>query len=319
MSDTIEVPSPGTIADLVKAAVKVHDMGRERSIQTAQGRLGPSDLGFCRQKSTLVAKHVPASDAKSTWPAIVGTSLGESVEQALSEAFPAWLLGSVAKHRVGHTFPCGLEVSGTPDIVIPPWNAVLDLKTKDGFSWVMREPWSQNYLFQTSTYALGCIDAGLLDPSLPITIGLVYIDRSGGKDDPYVVLRTLDPGIEDEIDSWITDVVYAVEQREDAMRDIPAPVCEQICEWFTVCRGGLPMSESDLITDETLIGAIEMYVEGQQAVKNAKAQMEEAKSMLVGVDGTTGTWQVRHTKVGAADIPGYTRSAYEKIDVRRQR
>jgi hypothetical protein len=315
----VEIPAPEMISDLVRSAMKVHDMRRDRSVQTTQGRLGPSDLGFCRQKATLVAKYVPASDAKSTWPAIVGTALGEYVETALAEAFPGWRLGSVTQQPVSHTFPCGLAVGGTPDIVVPEWNAVLDLKTKDGFSWVKREPWSQNYLYQLSTYALALIDAGILSADRPVTIGLVFIDRSGGEQDPYVVLRTLSPGIEDEIDGWITDVIYAVQQHEDAMRDIPAPVCERICEWFTVCRGGLPAEDSDLITDETLIGAIDMYVEGRDTKAEGERQMDEAKGMLEGVTGTTGVWQVRSTKVGPADIPGYQRAGYTKIDIRRQR
>jgi hypothetical protein len=316
---TMEVPPPETIGDLVRAAIKVHDMKRPRSIQTQSGTLGPSDLGFCRNKATLVMKGVPASDSKSIWPAVIGTALGEYVEQSLDEAFPNWQVGSVTGQRVTHVFPSGALVGGTPDIVIPAWNMVLDLKTKDGYSWVKREPWSQNYLFQLTTYALGLVDAGILDGSRPVIIGLVFIDRSGGDEDPYVVTRLLDPGLEDEIDSWITDVGYAVRNDEDAMRDIPAPVCEQICEFFTVCRGGLPMEEAEFITDHVLVGAIDMYLEARAAKSEAEAAMEEAKQMLKGCDGTTGEWVVRHTDVPESEVPGYARRAYTKMEIVRQR
>lgn len=314
-----DIPAPDTIGDLVRAAIKVHDMKRPRSIQTQTGTLGPSDLGFCRNKAALVLKGVPASDSKSIWPAVIGTALGDYVEQGLDAAFSGWQVGSIAKQRVEHTFPSGAVVGGTPDIVIPDWNLVLDLKTKDGYSWVKREPWSQNYLFQLSTYALGLIDAGILNDAEPVWIGLVFIDRSGGEEDPYVVLRMLDPGIEDEIDSWITDVAYAVRQDEDAMRDIPAPVCEQICEWYTVCRGTLPMEDAEMVTDITLIGAVDMYVEARQAKSDAEAAMDEAKQMLKGVNGTTGEWVIRHTDVPEGDVPGYARRAYSKMEIRKQR
>ena len=317
---TMEIPSAETIGDLVKAAIRVHDMKRPRSVQSATGTLGPSDLGFCRNKAALTLKQVPPSDSKSLWPAVIGTALGEYVEQSLDEAFPLWKMGSTGSRYVEHTFPSGALLGGTPDIVIPPWNMVLDLKTKDGYSWVKREPWSQNYLFQLSTYALALIDAGVLDPTIPVWIGLVFIDRSGGESDPYVVLRELSPGVEDEIDSWITDVAYAVRNDEDAMRDIPASVCEQICEFFTVCRGGtLPMAEAEMIDDPTLIGAIDMYVEARRAKKEAEDAMEEAKQMLKGCDGTTGEWVVRHTDVPEGEVPGYARRAYSKMEIVKQR
>ncbi len=182
-----------------------------------------------------------------------------------------------------------------------------------------REPWSQNYLFQLTTYALALVDAGILDPTRPIIIGLIFIDRSGGEEDPYVVTRVFNPGIEDEIDSWITDVQYAVLHGEDASRDIPAPVCEQICEFFTVCRGTLPMEDAEFLTDPTTRGAIEMYVEARAAKSEAEAAMEEAKQMLKGVDGTTGEWVVRHTDVPEGVVPGYSRRAYSKMEIVRQR
>ncbi len=126
----MEVPSAEMIADLVRSSIRVHDMKRPRSIQSQEGLLGPSSLGFCRQQSALMTKQVPQSDARSMWPAVIGTALGEYIEQGLHEAFPGWQVGSVTHRRVEHTFPSGATYGGTPDIVIPSWNAVFDLKTK---------------------------------------------------------------------------------------------------------------------------------------------------------------------------------------------
>lgn len=313
------IPEPKVIAEIVDAAVRSWDHHRPRSAQARDGVIGPSSLGFCRQFALLTLSDVADSDPDNTWAATLGTLIGDGVEQAMKRQHPDWLVGSIDKTRIKATFPNGASISGTPDVVIPDWNAVLDNKTKDGFAWVRREPWSQNYRYQVWTYVLGCFQSGLLDPTRPAHMGLIYWDRSGKQAKPYVVTQQWDPLLEDEITAWIDDVIYARLHNEDASRDIPAPVCEQICSKYTVCRGALPDAEATLIEDEHLRLAIRTYVEARDDKKEAEEIMRAASQELSNVSGTDGTWQVRWTDVGGADVPGYFRHGYRKLDVRRAR
>ena len=127
----------------------------DRSIQAQEGRLGPSDIGFCRQKAALMVRGVAATDVTPKWAAAVGTSIHNYVEEALKQQFPDWILGSIDNLSVTAKLPSGAEISGHPDIVIPSENTVLDIKTVDGFAWVKREGTSQNHKYQRHLYAMG--------------------------------------------------------------------------------------------------------------------------------------------------------------------
>jgi hypothetical protein len=265
--------------------------------------------------------EVGDSDLDKTWPATLGTLIGEGVEAALKRQHPDWLIGSVDHTKVTCTFPNGASLSGTPDIIVPSWNAVLDNKTKDGFGWVRREPWSRNYRYQLWTYTKACLDAGILDKTKPAHMGLIYWDRSGKHSRPMVVVEEFQPSLETEITSWIDDVIYARMHNEDAERDIPAPVCEQICPKYTACRGNLPDTSENvsLIEDPHLIMAIQTYVDARKDRDEAKETMDAAARELSNVSGTDGVWQVRWTDVAGSDVPGYFRHGYRKMDVRRTR
>ena len=304
---------------LITTAVRAYGDGSQRSQQAEDGLLGPSDIGFCRQKAALMTKGVKASDNKSLWAAQVGTAVHNYVEAALKEVFPDWLVGSIDELTVTATLPNGVTISGHPDIVVPDLNTVLDIKTVDGFEWVKRSGTSQSHKFQRHLYALGCVQGGIFDVDKPVYVGNVYFDRSGKETEPIVVVEEIDYGLTDEIVAWVDDVIYAVKHGEEAAQDIAAPVCERICEFYTVCRGGLPTGDAMLITDPDLVGAVSMYRDGLDMEKEAKRMKDQAKAMLYGVNGSTGEWQVRWTQVGPTDIPGFTRDGYERLDVRKVR
>ena len=309
-------PSADVISHVIGTAIKAKSDTTPRTVQSHDGIIGPSDLGFCRNKAALMAKGVPQSDSKSAWAANVGTAIHEWAGDALRTAFPDWVVDA---RRLTATFPNGAEVTGTPDIVVPDWNAVLDLKTVDGYEKIKRFGTSLNHRMQRHTYALGAIQAGLLDDSKTVLVGNVYLDRSGEESEPYVVLAEFDPGFTDEVSAWIDDVIYAVQHGEDASRDISAPVCERICEFYTACRGGLPMGEPTLITDDSTKDAIRLYVEGRDLEKRARQMKDQAKTELVGVNGSDGEWTVRWTKKNGVEVPGYYREPSESLDVRRTR
>jgi hypothetical protein len=302
---------------LLSAALKAYSDGSSRSLQSAAGIIGPSDLGFCRQKATLMTRGVEQSDSKPTAAAQIGTAIHAYAGEALRAMFPHWI---VDDHKVTATFPSGAVVSGTPDIIAPDYNALIDIKTVDGFSWVKREGTSLNHRYQRHTYTLGAIQEGLLDDSKPVFVGNLYIDRSGKEPEPLLLLEPYDPSLTDEIDSWISDVIYAAKHDEDAMRDIPSPVCEKICEYFTVCRGGLEVHEGgDLIEDDGLKAAIRMYVEGRDMEKEGSKLKREASTMLAGINGTDGEWQVRWVSVAPTTVQAFEKQGFDRLDVRKMR
>ena len=128
--------------DIIQADVSLalYDFmeGSARTKQSRDGILGPSDIGFCRQKAVLVTRQVKPTDRPSNWSASVGTAIHNYVEEAIKELHPDWLMGSIDHVRTTTTLPSGATISGHPDIVAPDINAVLDIKTVNGFAWTRR-------------------------------------------------------------------------------------------------------------------------------------------------------------------------------------
>lgn len=307
------------IKALISGALTDHMDGSSRSQQAAQGILGPSDIGFCRQKAALMTRGVAATDKVSKWAAAVGTAIHNYVEAAIKETYPDWLVGSIDNVRVTATLPSGAEISGHPDIVVPSANAVLDIKTVDGFEWVKREGTSIQHKYQRHLYALGLIQAGILNEATPVLVGNIYFDRSGKQSEPMVIVEEMDPTLTPEIDSWVQDVIYAVKNNEDASRDVAAAVCERICTHFTACRGGLETAEGEFIDDPTLLSAVDMYVEGRDLKKQGDAMQKAAQDILFNVNGSTGTYQVRWVDVQPTTVQSFDKAGYRRMDVRKVR
>lgn len=304
----------------IALALAQHNNAAARTQQSRAGILGPSDIGFCRQKAVLVTRQVEPSDKVSKWSAMVGTAMHNYIEAALKTQYPDWILGSIDDLTVTATLPSGAAISGHPDIVIPSQNTVLDIKTVDGFEWIKRQGASQSHKYQRHLYAMGCIEAGLFDTSKKIYVGNVYFDRSGKDPDFIVITEEFDHSLTNEVDAWITDVIYAVKHNEDASRDVPAAVCERICEFFTVCRGGLEVIEGqEVIEDETLLSAVDMYVQARAMEKEAAAMKDAAATQLSGVNGTTGTWQIRWVDVAPTRVEAFEKRGYTRLDVRKAR
>lgn len=303
---------------LIHVAVKAYGEGSDRSQQSAAGIMGPSDVGWCRQKAALMIKGTEQSDSTPIAAAQVGTAMHSYIAEALRAMFPTWI---VDNEKVTATLPSGVEISGTPDIVIPEYNAVIDIKTVDGFSWVKREGTSLNHRYQRHLYAMGAIAAGMLDESKPIYVGNCYYDRSGKEPEPLLVIEEMDPTLTYEIDSWIGDVTYAVQHGEDAMRDIPSPICQKVCGFFTVCRGNLPDNDGgEPIDDDERLAAVRMYLDGRDMEKEGSSMKREAQSRLYGssgialVDGKP--IQIRWTHVNATTVNSFEKQGFDRLDVR---
>lgn len=312
----MSVPTAVEVGSLITTALKAASDSTPRTVQSNEGILGPSDIGWCRQKAALMTKGVSKTDSRSTAAANIGTAIHNWMFEALRPLFPSWIIESV---RVSAVLPNGSVIAGSPDIIVPEWNMVLDVKTVDGFEKIKRFGTSQNHKYQRHLYAMGAIQDGLLDDSKPVYVGNIYIDRSGEESEPYVVIEEMDPLLTDEINQWVDDVIYAVAHNEDASRDVAAPVCERICEFYTVCRGDLPVSENDFIDTPDIQEAVVQYVEGRDMEAAGKKMKDQAKSLLTGLNGIAAGYQVRTTQIPESDVPGYTRAASIRLDVRKMR
>lgn len=310
------IPTPEAIGNLFDVALDMKSRARPRTQQSREGLLGPSDLGWCRQSAVLKLRQTEPSDVKSTRAADWGTALHEWTFDALRTAYPSWIIEVGTVTATFKTAARTFEVTGSPDIIVPEWNAVLDLKTVDGYSFVKRQGASQNHKFQRFAYAKGAVESGVLDGGQPVYVGNVYLDRSAREPKVYVgEVVEAEAWLDAEIGQWLEDIVYAVERGEDASRDIAPSVCAQICEFFTVCRGHLPDEDAEFITDPDLVSATEMYVEGRALVKQGDKMKSEAQTMLWGHSGIAGDWQVRWTTVAESEVPGYRRAGYTKMEV----
>jgi len=290
-----------------------------RTMQSREGILGPADIGFCRQKATLVSKQTEPTDDPPKWSAAVGTAMYTYIEAALKKNL-GWLVGSIDQIRTTAELPSGAKISGHPDIVVPESNMVLDIKTVNGFQWIKRNGPSMSHKYQRHLYAMGCVQSGLFDPEKPVWVGNVYFDRSGKEGTPIVFIEEMDNSLTAEIDQWVEDVIYAVKNNQDASRDVAAAVCEQICEFFTICRGGLEVNDGqELIQDEYLLSTIEMYVAGRDMENEGKQMKKEASEKLSNVNGITQTHQIRWVHVGASSMKAYERSGHDRLDVRKRR
>ena len=288
-----------------------------RTQQSRKGLLGPSDVGFCRQKAVLVSRGTKPTDQTNDWPAAVGTALHAYIEEACDGR--GWILGSRDHKKVTAKLPSGAEITGTPDIIMPKENALVDIKTVNGFAYIERHPPSLNHQYQRHLYALGAIQEGLLKEE-GLVVANAYFDRSGERADVLVKQEPFNPDMTMDIDRWVEDVIYAVRYGEDSARDVAAPVCERICEFFTVCRGALDDSHSDgRIEDEELLNYIDLYIEGNRLETEGRNLKKKSRAHLGGVSGVTDTHQVRWVSVNSSRVEAYERPPYERLDIRARR
>jgi hypothetical protein len=307
------------IANKIIESLTAWESATPRTKQARDGILGPSDIGFCRQKAVLMTTGLQPTDNPPKWSAAVGTAVHNYVENAIKTSHPDWLVGSIDHVEVTATLPSGVEIKGHPDIVIPKENAVIDIKTVDGLAYIRNQGASLQHKYQRHLYALGLVQAGVLSADKPVIVGNLYMDRSGKEPTPLLLAEEMDPMLTGEIDLWVEDVIYAVKNKEDANRDVAAPVCERICEFYTVCRGSLPDSESDMIEDTELINAVDAYVRGREMEKEGASLKKEAQVLLAGVSGSTGTHQVRWTEVQPTVVESFQKNGYMRMDVRTLR
>jgi len=305
------IPDSDALAREMRDAVHKFESDRDR--QSVEGRLGISDIGFCRQYAAYVVKQQPATDDPPKWAAFVGTAVGDRVEYVVQHMFP------IARRHlaVEVELPSGLKLPGHPDIVTP--SGVIDIKTVDGLEVVKFTGASVQQQFQKHLYAAALIQSGDLDEETA-WVANAWFDRSGRQPEPHVEIEAYDPMWLFWADEWLSDVTYAVRHNEDAAQDKPIQFCEVACPFFTVCRADDVVKDREgggLLVAPEHVQALSLYVEARKDKKAAERAMEDAQRALAGVSGVAEGHVLRWTSVGESDVPGYTRRGYTRMDVRK--
>jgi hypothetical protein len=175
---------------------------------------------------------------------------------------------------------------------------VLDYKTKDGLTWVKRDGTSQGYQFQRHLYALGAHQSGFFPNHKleEVRVGNVYYDRAGQEPLPHVQIEPFSHEVIRQATWWLDEVVEAFLAGEEATKEPPREMCAKTCGFFTKCRA-YDTDVEGMIKDQKYLGAIEMYVEGNELEKEAKKMKRSAQIILSGVEGHTPTHSLRWTLV----------------------
>lgn len=311
-----EHASPEEYAEELKLLIRHYDASRPRSRQSAEHRLGVSDVGGCPQYAVLMIRQAPFTDAPDPWAAVMGTAVHHVTEQARAFGDP----DVITDAELTVTMPNGVELTGHPDAIDQRENSITDDKSVDGVGVVRRAGPEDKQRWQVAMYAKGAVDAGLLEPD-PL-IRLVWLDRSGKDSDPVVWQKV---GYDEEIveaTEWLDDVIYHVQHQLDADKTPSIEWCAKACPFYTGCRledGDLPNTDTE-ITDDAAIRAVSVYLEGRDLKKEATSMMESAKAELdghVGVADIDGhRIRVRWTSVNTSHVEAYERAGYRKLDVR---
>jgi hypothetical protein len=278
------------LADELLTALVAFENRRPRSQQL---RLGPSELGGCREYIRNVMVGAPITP-NSEWPtaAAVGTLLGDYLEAVAAES-----LDAVTQVPVTTTLPNGLVVSGTADMVFPERNALADAKSKVGLSEVRKEGPSLENCVQVSIYTLGLVQAGILSEGA--TASLLYVDRGGTEQVIYEVTLDWDR-IQYFIDilmGRLDDVLDAQDHIDRgeveyarALRDKTPPFCfspRVMCPFRNLCWEGSEWAPDAVIEDPEVIATVDLFVRVRDEHNAATALRAELRERLRGVSGKT--------------------------------
>lgn len=304
------------LGDDLTAIVRKSMAESARSEWSNTHKIGVSDIGHCREYMRRMLVQEPFTDEQGDYAAaFMGTAVGEAFEAAYRAHDARAITQSslpVALNIPTTEGVVQITLNGHPDVIDTDLDLLLDGKSKDGLGVVRREGGSRQQKYQVHLYAKGAIDAGLLSDEP--TVGLAFMDRSGGTEKVHAVTWTYDPAVIAEIEQWIGDVLYAVAHGEEASRDQPRSWCERCCPFYTGCRLGDYAPSDGRITDQEALTAVDVYLEAAAAEKAAKAAKKSAKATLKNVNGRTSTHTVRLVEVGSSEY-SVNRAGYEMLKI----
>ena len=295
--------TPEEYAITFMAQLQGADSRTSRSQQTSMRRIGPSDL-ICRERVRRILTGIPKTDSVASTAALMGTFIHTGISEYRHGE------GLLHDIEVEITLPSGLQLTGHADEVDTINNEVTDFKTATDLAYRKRAGAEDSHIRQVHLYALGLLQAGILKENP--TVRLCYIDRSGREPEPWVWQIEYEPNVIAAADEWLTDVQYAIENKEEASRDWPVGMCRRFCPWYSSCRpednGGLP------VNDPKIIEAANIYLEASEDEAEAKRVKEQARHMLKDADGVTPDGLVVRWTTINHSING----PYQRLEVRHQ-
>lgn len=293
-----------SLAERILDALIDHENARPRSQQV---RLGPSEIGGCREYMRNVMVGTPMQDNGRVWPvaAVVGTLLGSHLESVLATA-----MGARTEVSVTTKLPNGLKVSGHADIVLVEDNAVVDAKSKDGFATIRREGPSLENLIQVSVYALGLVQMGILQPGC--TAHLIYVDRSGNEQTLVEVEMDWET-IQEHVNRAVTRVTEVIEAQEHIdqgevefardLRDKVPTFCyseKVLCPFRDACWKGSEWVPPEFIEDPDILHVISEFIQARDEEKESGQRKLTHRENLRSVAGITADgWSVTWSSKGA--------------------
>lgn len=304
------------IATLLYDCVQQFTTNTARGQQAREFKVGISDLGWCSERvRRMLDQQVPGDS--DMLKAFIGTALGDHVEQAVEMNYPGRVIrqAEVTITLQGDVYT--YDIPGHPDLVFPDEGIVLDCKSSDGLSLARRLGADRQKQFQRHGYGLGAWEAGLFGdiPLADVQVGNVWIDRSGDEQELHVELEPYSEDIIHEAGQWIDGVVYAYRNGEEAAKEPAREVCRVTCGFFAECREW-QTDVSGLLEDPEVLTAIEMYVEGLKMEKEGRMLKDQAKPVLKGMSGSTGSHTLRWVHVDESLVPEHRRRGYDKIDLK---
>lgn len=316
------------IADQHRVALRHDGMvdeameGSARSLYASSKMFGVSDIGGCRRYVQFLIADEEFTDPRGDFlAAYVGTAVGTKLEAdyiALRNPKARSQMEALVPIEVvidGEVFLISLP--GHPDLVEPleHGNTVVDYKTKDGLGVVIREGGELKHKFQVTLYAKALIHAGVIDENA--RLALVYYDRSGGEDQPFTVEWDYDEALYEQAIEWLTDVIYAEHNGEEAAKDMPRQWCESFCPMFTKCRT-FDTDVEGVIRDPHILSTIEAYDEARKQITELEKVKKAAAAELKGTGGRLEDGRVlRWVHINEGKVEAFTRRAYDKIDLTR--
>lgn len=313
----VDSPSAEDIAKVMYQAVQDTSNFSSRSEQARQFRVGVSDIGFCSERTRrMLDQQVPYDT--DVLAAFIGTAVGDYMERAAMRVWPhAIRQAEVTLTLVGES---GREyvLTGHPDLIVPEEGLVIDFKTDYGLTTVERTGPSDQQQYQRHGYAKAAYDAGLFPAHFrleDIRVANVWLDRAAIDKRLHCQMEPYDEGWVHGAAAWLDDVVYAYLQGEEARKEPPRDMCAVVCGFFDVCRA-YDTDVEGLLTDKVVLNSVEMYREGLDLERKGRKLKDEAKAHLTGIQGSTGQFMVRWTRVNETEVPASVRRGYDKLEVR---
>lgn len=305
------------LAEEIYGAIQSSQHEAPRSQQSAEFRVGISDLGYCSERLRRTLNHDTPDTQRDMLTAFAGHALGDWIEQAACTIWP----DAIRQAEVSITLPSddgihGYHIFGHPDL-IRPMGLLIDVKTDYGLDIVRRVGPSKQQWFQRHLYAQASHECGLFDDDVKledVMVANVWMDRACIDKELHVDMEPFDHRAVVEAAEWLDEVVYRYRHDQVAPKEPPREVCEATCGFFESCRGGEVVVEG-LLTDPTVVAAAAMYEEGLSFERDGKRLKDQAKAHLEGVSGSTGKFSVRWINIEGGEV-AYTRQPSRRLQVK---